>query len=115
MVRGMTVVLFLLVVGCTGGTSAPQVPCTTPDRASQLLRLAQVETPPMALQQGITGNVVVRVTLDGSAAVTATQIVASPSAILNAAAMQAARTSTYQAGLQNCRPGGTLDITVSFP
>ena len=68
----------------------------------------------MAQQQGITGDVVVRVTLDGSSAVTATQIVSSPSAILNAAAQSAARSSTYQAGTVSCKPGGSLDVTFTF-
>jgi TonB family protein len=68
----------------------------------------------MAQQQGIVGDVVVRVTLDGSGAVTAVQIRTSPSAILNNAALAAARASTYQPGLQNCTPGGTLDVTFHF-
>ncbi len=115
MMRGMTVVLFALLEGCsTGGPSTPSVACTLPDRPPQLVRLAQAETPPMAQQQGILGDVVVRVTLDGAGAVTATLIVSSPSAILNSAAAAAARASTYQPGLQNCTPGGTLDVTVRF-
>ena len=115
MTRGMTVVLFVLAAGCSeGGPNTPAVACTTPDRPPQLVCLAQADTPPMAQQQGILGDVVVRVTLDGSGAVTATQIVTSPSAILNGAAATAARASTYQPGLQNCRPGGTLDITIRF-
>jgi TonB family protein len=68
----------------------------------------------MAQQQGIMGDVVVRVTLDGSGAVTAVRIQSSPSAILNNAALNAARASTYQAGLQSCTPGGTLDVTFHF-
>jgi TonB family protein len=111
----MTVVLFLLVVGCSeGGPSTPSVACTTPDRAPVLLRQAQPDTPPMAQQQGILGDVVVRVVLDGSGAVTSVRIQTSPSAILNAAALAAARASTYQPGLQNCVPGGTLDVTFHF-
>ncbi len=60
------------------------------------------------------GDVVVRVTLDGSGAVSATQIITSPSAILNSAAQQAARASTYQPGMQGCKSGGTLDVTIRF-
>ncbi len=111
--RGMTVVLFLLAAGCSEG-GPPAVPCATPDVAPQVLRLAQPSTPPMAQQQGITGDVTVRVTLDASGSVSATQIMISPSAILNSAAAAAARASTYQPGLQNCRPGGTLDVTFHF-
>lgn len=112
MTRGMTVVLFCLSTACGGGgPSTPSAACATPDTAPQVLRLVQPSTPPLAQQQGITGDVVVRVTLDGSGAVTAAQIVSSPSAILNQAALAAARASTYQPGLVHCVPGGTLDVT----
>jgi TonB family protein len=110
----MTVVLFLLVAGCSeGGPSTPSS-CATPDRAPVVLRQAQPDTPPMAQQQGILGDVVVRVTLDAFGGVTATKIVTSPSVILNGAAIAAARNSTYQPGLLNCTPGGTVDLTFHF-
>ncbi len=112
--RGITVVLFLLLAGCSGGSSSAPTPCTAPDVAPQVLRLVQPDTPPMALQQGIVGDVVVRVTLDGTGAVTATQIMTSPSAILNAAAQSAARASTYQSGTVSCKAGGTLDVAFHF-
>ncbi len=114
MTRGMTIVLFLLVAGCSeGGPTTPSA-CATPDRAPVLLRQVQPDTPPMALQQGILGDVVVRVTLDGSGAVTAAVVVRSANAVLNSAALNGARASTYQPGLQNCTPGGTLDVTFHF-
>jgi TonB family protein len=109
----MTVVLFSLLAGCSEGSSTPST-CATPDRAPVLVRQVQPDTPPMALQQGITGDVVVRVTLDVSGNVTGVQVQRSPSAILNTAALAAARASTYQPGLKNCIPGGTLDVTFQF-
>jgi TonB family protein len=112
--RGISIVLFVLLAGCAGGSSSATTPCTSPDVAPQVLQPAQPEIPPMAAQQGIMGDVVVRVTLDASGAVAATQIVTSPSAILNAAAQQAARASTYRNGMQGCKPGGTLDVTIRF-
>ncbi len=111
--RGMTVVLFLMLAGC-GGSGATVPACTTPDRAPQVVKLVQPDAPPLAQQQGIQGDVVVHVTLDGSGAVTTAVIVTSPSSILNSAALQAARASTYVAGLQNCRAGGSLDVTIVF-
>jgi outer membrane biosynthesis protein TonB len=71
----MTIVLFVLLAGCSGGSSSAPTPCTAADVAPQVLRLAQPDTPPLAQQQGIMGDVVVRVTLDGSGAVTATTII----------------------------------------
>ena len=68
----------------------------------------------MAQQQGILGDVVVRVTLDGNGAVTAALVVRSANAVLNSAALNGARASTYQPGLQSCVPGGTLDVTFHF-
>ncbi len=110
----MTVVLFSLLAGCSeGGPSTPSG-CSTPDRAPAIVRQVQPDAPPMAQQQGITGDVVVRVMLDGSGNVTAVRIQQSPSTILNNAALAAARASTYQPGLQNCTPGGTLDVTFHF-
>ncbi len=112
--RGMTVVLFVLLAGCSeGGPTTPSA-CTTPDRAPVLVKQAVPDTPPLAQQQGITGDVIVRVTLDASGGVAAVQVQQSPSAILNFAALAAARASTYQAGLQNCTPGGKLDVTFHF-
>jgi TonB family protein len=113
MVRGMTVVLFVLLAGCSGGTTSPP-PCTVPDQAPRIVNQVQPDSPPMAQQQGITGDVVVRVTLDALGAVAAASVWSSPSAILNQAALQAARASTYQPGLQGCKPGGTLDVRFHF-
>ncbi|MDB5071562.1 MAG: Gram-negative bacterial TonB protein C-terminal, partial [Candidatus Eremiobacteraeota bacterium] len=104
--------LFLLLVGCSGGGATGS--CTLPDRAPQILNQVQPDVPAMAQQQGITGDVVVRVTVDASGAVTSATIASSPSAILNQAALSAARASTYQAGLQNCVPGGSLDVRFQF-
>ena len=113
MLRGMTAVLFLLLAGCSGGGASAPV-CTVPDRAPQIVNQVRPDVPAMAQQQGIFGDVVVRVTLDASGAVAAASIWSSPSAILNSAALSAARASTYQAGLQNCKAGGTLDVRVQF-
>jgi TonB family protein len=113
MLRGMTAVLFFVLAGCSGGGASAPV-CTVPDRAPQIVNQVRPDIPAMALQQGIFGDVVVSVTVDGSGAVTSAIIRSSPSAILNSAALSAARASTYQAGLQNCKAGGSLDVRVQF-
>jgi TonB family protein len=116
MARGVMIVLFVLLAACSGGGStAPAAPpCTTPDRAPQVVSQAVPEMPQIAQQQGIVGDVVVRVLLDQFGGVVNAVIFSSPSAVLNQAALTAARTSTYAPGLKNCTPGGTLDVTFHF-
>ena len=86
--------------------SLPQTPiaCAQPNVPATALRPAVPEVPPMAQQQGITGTVQVVVSLDADSRVTATRIRSSPSAILNAAALTAARQSTFQTEMRDCRP-----------
>jgi TonB family protein len=108
----MTAVLFVFLGGCGGAGATPS--CNTPDRAAQVVNQVQPVTPPLAQQQGIGGDVVVRVTVDGSGAVVSTLVESSPSSVLNAAAQDAARRSTYQPGLLNCVPGGSVDVRFHF-
>jgi TonB family protein len=62
------------------------------------------DTPPLAQQQGISGVVQVVVSLDATSQVTNAKIQSSPSAILNNAALSAARQSTFQTQIVNCKP-----------
>jgi outer membrane biosynthesis protein TonB len=75
----------------------PQVPATT-------VRALEPETPPLAQQQGITGTVNVVVSLDALSRVVAARIQSSPSAVLNGAALAAARGSQYRTEVKNCEP-----------
>jgi outer membrane biosynthesis protein TonB len=75
----------------------PEVPATT-------LRPAVPETPPMAQQQGIFGTVQIVVSLDAQSRIVATRVASSPSALLNAAALAAARGSQFRTGIHNCEP-----------
>lgn len=68
------------------------------------IRSVEPDTPPMAAQQGISGTVQVVVSLDAQSRVTATRVQSSPSAILNEAALTAARESTFQTEIRGCRP-----------
>lgn len=61
-----------------------------------------VEAPPMARQQGISGIVVVSVTVDENGKPLSTRIVSSPSAMLNSAGLAAARAMTYTPAIYRC-------------
>ena len=77
--------------------------CAVPNRPAAVVRAAEPDVPAMAQQQGIFGTVHVAVTVAADGSVTAVRIVDSPSAILNQAALRAARESTYQPQLENCK------------
>jgi TonB family protein len=89
--------------------------CAVPDRPPAVVRAAQPDFPAIAQQQGIFGTVQVAVTVAPDGSVTEVRIVRSPSAILNAAAVHAARVSTYQPQLRDCAPvTGDYLLTVRF-
>jgi TonB family protein len=73
------------------------VPATT-------INAAEPETPQIAQQQGITGVVIVQVSLDENSKLVSAQVVKTPSAILNNAALAAARQSTFKTRVANCKP-----------
>ncbi len=76
--------------------------CMQPDRPAVLVRVAQPEVPPMALQQGIAGVVRVRVALDATGAVRDVAIVSSPSGVLKSESLRAARASTFAPARRRC-------------
>jgi TonB family protein len=63
-----------------------------------------VEAPIMARQQGITGIVTVSVSVDEHGKPSDPRIVSSPSALLNAAALAAAKAMTYTPAVYRCAP-----------
>jgi TonB family protein len=68
-----------------------------------MLEIADVETPPIAQQQGITGEVQVLVSLDANSKLVGTPTIRkSPSAILNRAAIEAAKASKFQTEIKDC-------------
>ncbi|HEY0394321.1 MAG TPA: energy transducer TonB [Candidatus Elarobacter sp.] len=95
---------------------SPAPPCDRPDVPATILRAVVPDTPALAQQQGITGTVQVIVSLDVDSHVVATRIRSSPSAILNSAALGAARQSTYQTLIMSCKPvASDLIFTANFP
>jgi TonB family protein len=84
-------------------TPTPQS-CARPNVAATTIRPVEPDTPPMAQQQGIQGTVQVVVSLNADSRVVGTRIQTSPSAILNSAALSAARQSTFQTEIRDCKP-----------
>src|SRR5437870_5653114 len=76
--------------------------CARPNVPATTLRAVEPDTPQIAQQQGISGTVQVIVSLDSSSHVTGTRIQTSPSAVLNSAALSAARQSTFQTEIRDC-------------
>jgi TonB family protein len=89
--------------------------CARPNVAASVVRAEPVVAPALAQQQGIQGQVQVVVSLDADSRVIGTRIQSSPSAVLNAAALAAARQSTFQTAIRDCRPvPGDYLYTVDF-
>ena len=78
--------------------------CARPNVDAATLHAVEPDTPPLAQQQGISGTVQVVVSLDAQSHVVNTKVQSSPSAILNNAALAAARQSTFQTQIVNCKP-----------
>ncbi|HEY6234987.1 MAG TPA: energy transducer TonB [Candidatus Elarobacter sp.] len=78
--------------------------CGRPNVAPATLRAAAPDTPSMAQQQGVTGVVQVVVSLDTQSRIVGTRVQSSPSALLNRAAVNAARDSQFRTEIRNCEP-----------
>jgi len=118
---------FLLSIGmmlmCLGGrveiataqTPAPAPSCERPSVDARTVSAARPVTPPIAAQQHIAGEVIVQITLDENSKIVSAVIVKSPSSLLNNAALQAARESTFATAIRNCVPvGGSYNFVVFF-
>jgi outer membrane biosynthesis protein TonB len=84
-------------------TPTPQS-CARPNVNASTIRASEPDTPPMAQQQGISGAVQVVVSLNADSRVIGTRIQTSPSVLLNSAALTAARQSTFQTEIRDCKP-----------
>ncbi|HEY4441362.1 MAG TPA: energy transducer TonB [Candidatus Elarobacter sp.] len=83
-------------------TPTPQA-CARPNVPAGTDQAVEPEMPPLAQQQGITGDVQVVVSLNASDQVTKVSVRSSPSAVLNNAALSAARQSKFHTEVQNCQ------------
>lgn len=78
--------------------------CARPNVPATTVRAQEPDMPAMAQQQGISGTVNVVVSLSATSQVTGTKIQSSPSVLLNSAAQAAARQSTFQTEIRDCKP-----------
>jgi uncharacterized protein YggE len=101
------------VLALAGNASAQQ--CAHPNVRASAVQAALPHVPVLARQIGIEGDVQVVVTLDEQSHVIGTAIQSSPSGILNAAALEAARETVFQTEIRDCRPvPGSFIFVVTF-
>lgn len=82
----------------------PPPTCAVPNAEARVLNAIQPETPPIAQQQGITGEVQVRVSLDENSKLLTASIQKSASPLLNNAALASARQSSFKTKIVQCKP-----------
>jgi TonB family protein len=82
----------------------PPMNCDRPFVEGSADHSVALEAPAMARQQGITGIVTVSVMLDDHGTPSDARVVSSPSSILNAAALAAAKSMTYTPAIYRCAP-----------
>ena len=87
-------------------TPSPPPPptCAVPNADAKTVNAVQAETPSIAQQQGISGEVTIIVSLDANSKLVSAKVDRSPSAMLNNAALNAAKSSTYKTRVVNCQP-----------
>ena len=86
-----------------------------PNKSASLVNGASADTPEMAKEQGISGEVWVEVDLDAGGHLTNATVIKTPSSILNSAALSAARQSTYSPEVADCKPvPGQYKFVVDF-
>ncbi len=89
--------------------------CARPNVPPGTDRAIEPDMPAMAQQQGITGDVTIDISLDENNHIVAASVESSPSKILNAAALSAARQSTFHTEIRNCKPiAATYRFVVTF-
>ncbi len=77
--------------------------CAIADAPARTVDAARPFVPREAMERGVTGEVVVRVTLDERSHVSAVAIVRSASPLLNESALEAARDSVFTTRMHDCR------------
>jgi hypothetical protein len=117
LMRPATLSTAVLFSGCAGGTAvAPNVQqCAEPNVAARQLKTAVPVESPVAVQEGIYGQVKVLVGLDATSKVVSAVVESSPSVLLNSAAIDAARNSSYATEISGCVPiASNVIFTATF-
>jgi TonB family protein len=96
-------------------TPTPKATCDRPDVAARTIAVADPEMPDIARERNVTGTVEVRVDLSETGAVRAVSIANTPDAVLDDAALEAARHSTYAPEIVDCKAqSGSYLFRVEF-
>ncbi len=96
-------------------TPTPKATCDRPDVAARTVLVADPEMPDMARQRNVTGTVDVRVDLSETGAVRAVSIAHTPDVVLDEAALDAARRTTYAPEIVDCKAqSGSYLFRVEF-
>jgi TonB family protein len=96
-------------------TPTPKATCDRPDVAARTIVVADPEMPIMARERNVTGTVDVRVDLSETGAVRSVSIANTPDAMLDQAALDAARRSTYAPEIVDCKAqSGSYLFRVEF-
>lgn len=85
-------------------TPTPRPQCAVPNADAKATNLVSPDTPEMAKEQGVSGEVDVQVSLDAAGHVTSASVLKTPSSLLNSAALEAARQSSYAPEVADCKP-----------
>jgi len=80
------------------------VACARPAVAAATVRAAEPEMPALAQQQGIRGTVDIVVALDAASRIVEVSVQSSPSKLLDAPALAAARASQFRTEIRDCAP-----------
>jgi hypothetical protein len=98
-----------------GDASPPADACITPELPATTLRAVEPKLSPDVERLRLTGTVHVVVSLDENSNVVGTAVQTSPSALLDQAALAAARASIYRTTVHDCKPvAGRYLFSVGF-
>jgi TonB family protein len=90
---------------CAKGDAPPDPAlCALHDTPVSVVHAVEPQVPATAQFNGVRGIVRVLVALDADGHVVSTSVQQSPSVLLNASALEAARSSTYRPALHDCKP-----------